>query len=101
MNEKTLENKIKRHLKENGHYFFKTHGGAFGKSGIPDLIICIKGLFVGLEIKNPNKKGKVSELQKYNIEKIKDSFGHALVIDSWEQYLDEYYKIVSKKYDRR
>ncbi|WP_064606952.1 hypothetical protein [Streptobacillus moniliformis] len=101
MNEKTLENKIKKHLENKGHWYIKISASVTMRAGIPDILTCIDGLFVALEIKNPNKKGKVSELQKYNIEKIKDSFGHALVIDSWEQYLDEYYKIVSKKYDRR
>ena len=36
--------------------------------GIPDLIICLKGKFVAIELKNED--GKASALQSYNIDKI-------------------------------
>ena len=56
MKEKTIENSIKKYLKDNNIYYFKVHGGYYGVSGIPDIIVCYKGRFVALEIKN--EKGK-------------------------------------------
>lgn len=41
-------------------YFFPANNG-FGKSGIPDIIICWYGRFISVEVKSP--KGKPTELQ--------------------------------------
>lgn len=71
--EKTFENKVKLYLKEKGAYFIKTHGDRFSKIGVPDLIVCYKGLFIGIELKAPN--GKPSELQLYNLREIEKSGG--------------------------
>lgn len=71
--EKIFENKVKLYLKQKGAYFIKTHGDRFGKIGVPDLIVCYKGLFVGIEVKAPN--GKPSELQLYNLREIEKSGG--------------------------
>lgn len=101
MREKALENKIKKHLESKGYWFIKVHGSSIGKSGIPDIIACIEGVFVALEIKNPNGKGKISELQKYNISKINDSGGEAFIIDSFEDYLEKYEEIIANNYIRR
>lgn len=93
MNEKSLENKIKKHLKDNNHYFIKTHGHMFGKVGIPDLIACINGKFTGIELKNPNGKGKLSELQIYNLDSILNSGGYTLLTNSFEDYINFYNQI--------
>lgn len=46
--------------------------------GIPDLIICLNGLFVAVELKKED--GKPSALQLYNIEQIKKSNGQAIIL---------------------
>ena len=46
----------------------------FSKKGIPDLILCIRGRFVGIEMKRP-KGGVRSPLQKREREKILKSGG--------------------------
>ena len=71
--EKTFENKVKLYLKQKGAYFIKTHGDRFSKVGVPDLIVCYKGLFIGIELKALN--GKPSELQLYNLREIEKSGG--------------------------
>lgn len=77
--EKLFENKVKAFLKSQGCWFIKYWGGGqFTKAGIPDLLVCCKGKFIALEIKAPT--GKPSELQLYNIEKIKEAGGIALVL---------------------
>ena len=42
MLEKQVENQIKKWLEENSHWYFKVHGGAFQKTGVPDIIACVK-----------------------------------------------------------
>lgn len=75
MTEKQFENEVKSFLKLNNCWFIKTWGGGFQRSGIPDIISCVNGYFFGIELKA--EKGKPSELQKWNIEKIKESGGIA------------------------
>lgn len=50
----------------------------FTKSGIPDILACVNGYFVGVEVKAQN--GKPSELQLYNIRKIREAGGFAVVL---------------------
>lgn len=79
MKEKVFENKIKEFLKKEGCYFVKYWGGGyFTEAGIPDLLVCCNGYFLGLEIKAEN--GKPSEIQKYNIEQIKEAGGIGVVV---------------------
>jgi Holliday junction resolvase len=76
--EKTFENKIKRMLKDNGAYFVKFFANSFTKTGVPDILACINGYFVGIEVKAEN--GHPSELQLYNIEQIRNAGGFAFVV---------------------
>jgi len=75
--EKNIENQIKRYLDSIGAYHIKTHGSVYSRAGVPDLIACINGHFVGIEVKRP--KGIVSELQKMNISMIEKAGGEAFV----------------------
>ena len=76
--EKTFENKIKRMLKDNGAYFVKFFANSYTKSGVPDILACVNGYFVGIEVKAEN--GHPSELQLYNVQKIRDSGGFAFIV---------------------
>lgn len=73
---------IKKYLMSLGSdvFFWKEHGGPYGSSGIPDIICCYKGRFLGLEVKLPN--GKLTELQKRAIEKINRAGGVACRVES-------------------
>lgn len=76
--EKNFERRIVKALKQKGAWILKTHGGAMQRGGIPDLLCCINGMFLGLELKASN--GRVSELQKHNICEIRKSGGLAFVV---------------------
>ena len=77
--EKNFENKIKTYLKSIGAYFIKTHGDRFSRVGTPDIIACINGHFVAVEVKAEN--GKPSELQLYHLEQIiKNGKGYGAVV---------------------
>lgn len=85
--EKAVENKIKKWLKDKGYWFFKVHGSIFQPSGIPDILACIDGKFVAIEVKR-SKGGIVSPLQKAQIQKIKENGGIAGVASSMEEFLE-------------
>lgn len=77
--EKRVKDKVVAQLKALGAYYFYPVTGGFGASGVPDIIVCYKGRFFGLECKaNGNKPTK---LQQLNIDKINDAGGIALVIN--------------------
>ena len=77
--EKQFENKVKKYLKEKGCWFVKYWGGAeFTKAGVPDLLCCINGHFVALEIKS--ETGKTRELQFYQLNQINQSGGIGIVL---------------------
>lgn len=79
--EKLIENKIKEYLKTiKGLFFWKEHGGMYGTGGVPDIICCYKGKFIGLEVKAPD--GKLTPLQEATIGKINKAGGIALVVRS-------------------
>ena len=61
-------------------YSFKNHGGYFGQAGLPDIIACIGGRFVALEVKT--NIGKLTPLQAVAIRKIKEAGGVAEVVRS-------------------
>lgn len=77
--EKQFEEKVKTFLKEQGCWFLKYWGGGgYTKSGVPDLLVCCKGHFMGVELKAPN--GKPTELQVYNLKKIDEAGGYAILL---------------------
>src|SRR5690625_994501 len=82
--EKKIENKIKGYLDNVGAYYIKTHGNMFSRAGTPDILACIKGRFVGIEVKRSDG-GEVSALQKANIKLIQKAGGVAFVASSLEE----------------
>lgn len=61
--ETSLVHKILERLSQAfpGSYFRKIHGNPFQHAGIPDLIGCVEGYFIGLEVKT--EEGKSSKIQ--------------------------------------
>lgn len=76
--EKNFENKIKNFLKKENCYFFKFWGTMYTKVGVPDIIACVNGRFVGIEVKSD--VGRPSEIQMVNINQIHQCLGFAVVV---------------------
>ena len=77
--EKKVKDKIVKILKENGVYYFyaSTHG--FGRSGIPDLVCCANGRFIGIECKAG--KNLPTALQLKELGAIQLAGGYSLVVN--------------------
>ena len=60
MSYNTPEGKVKRRvveiLKKHGVWYFFPANNGFGVAGIPDLIACVKGQFLGIEVKADRTK---------------------------------------------
>jgi|GEM_PF-974004 len=87
-------------------YFFRAGSGAIktdtgryfktGKAGCPDVVCCINGTFVGLEIKTD--KGKLSPAQQEAKQQIEKAGGLYIVIRDIKD-LDHLIFNTSKKYE--
>lgn len=88
--EKNIENGIKKWLKDNHFYHFKVHGSIYMENGIPDIISCINGMFVGIEVKA--SKGIQSLAQKVHEQNIKESKGLYILAKSLEDVLEVLYE---------
>jgi Holliday junction resolvase len=81
MKEKQLQYKILKLLRLEKAYSIKQI--VSNKAGVPDIVFCINGLFGAIEVKGD--KGKPSELQLYNINKIKKAGGKAIICNNIKQ----------------
>lgn len=73
-----FKNKVRAYLKKLDIYHVKYFGCAFSEKGVPDILACVNGTFVGLELKS--EKGKASKLQEHHLKKIKESGGVSLLL---------------------
>lgn len=100
--EKNFENRLRAWLHTQGVYqagmpedkqteppmgwYLKIWGGGFQKSGIPDLLMCVNGIFIAAELKS--SVGKPTELQRKNIKMVNRGGGIGLVVypEGFEQF---------------
>ena len=90
--EKTFENKIKKYLKSKGAWYVKFFANAYTPSGIPDILVCLDGRFIAIEVKAEN--GEPSDLQEYNLKKIARAGGIGILLypsgfDNFKNYIEK------------
>ncbi len=76
--EKLVKDKVKKLLDSLGIYHFSPPGMGLGRSGIPDIIGCYNGKFLGIECKAG--KGKTTALQERELDAIRAAGGFAFVV---------------------
>lgn len=86
--ESKLSRKIMDRLRLEGYFVFKVHGSEFMMAGLPDIIVCAEGKFIGLETKLPSTRGNVSPRQSYVHSQIDNAGGVAKVICSPQEAID-------------
>jgi Holliday junction resolvase len=82
--EAKVKAKITKVLREEGVYYFFPATGGFGRSGVPDIVCCVSGMFLGIECKAG--KNKPTALQVREIEAIRRCGGVAIVAneENWD-----------------
>lgn len=79
----TPEGKVKaavvKILKANNIYYFFPATYGMGRSGVPDIICCVGGKFLGIECKAGTNKP--TALQVREIQKIRDAGGTAMIVN--------------------
>jgi hypothetical protein len=80
---------VKKFLKEKGIYYIMPATGGYGSSGAPDIVVCHKGKFYGLEVKSG--ENKPTALQMDNLNRIEKNGGYAIVIN--ESNVNQYMEV--------
>jgi hypothetical protein len=78
--EAKIVRRIQKLIREKGGRSFKIHGGdnPFQEVGIPDLLVCYKGYFLGLEVGQPGKRAR--PMQSKVLREIEAAGGTAAVV---------------------
>ena len=76
--EKNFEGRVKRWLRQNGCYVVKYYGCGTTRAGVPDLLICVNGKFLAVELKA--EKGTTTPLQETQLKLIEKAGGTGLVL---------------------
>ena len=82
--EKDIQAKVLKYLRNEGHYAVKIISAS--QSGTPDILACVRGHFIGIEMKQPGKDA--TPLQEYKARQIRDAGGTAWTITSLDQLRD-------------
>ena len=70
--------KVVKVLKEHGIWYFFPANNGYGKAGIPDIVCCVSGAFLGIEVKS--ERGVVSALQAQVGQEIHRAGGNWIVV---------------------
>ena len=77
--ESNVKKRVRTILSDYKGYVITPSTGGYGSSGVPDIVACIDGIFVGIECKA--KGNKPTKLQLKNLQQIVDAGGFAAVVD--------------------
>ena len=67
---------IKKYLVSIGAWFFSPFMSGYGKSGVPDIVACVNGRFVSIEVKREGKEP--TKLQDTRMAEIRKAGGYAV-----------------------
>lgn len=86
--EQNVQGAIMKYIKSIGGLPIKQNQiGIYGQAGVPDIIACIKGRFVAIEVKRPGQKPK--PIQVAFLEAINKKGGLAFWSDNLEKVEEE------------
>jgi hypothetical protein len=80
--EAQLRTKIIKALRAYSGYWVVIHATQYGQGGLPDIIGCYQGTFVGLEVKIPGKEHTLTARQSKCLEDIRRAGGKAAMVTS-------------------
>lgn len=75
-------------LRAEGWFCFKVHGGAMMMAGLPDIVCCAEGLFIGIETKHGETREGTSKTQDLRRDQIHSAGGVYEVATTPEEAVD-------------
>jgi len=95
-NETALVTAMKKALAaELGGRWIKIHGGPYQEKGVSDILGCLDGVFIAIEVKMPGKENKVTDMQARFLRQIKRNGGITLVATDIDEVIDQLKKEVT------
>lgn len=89
MKETPFKNRVEEWLNQNHHWYIKYWAGArYTKEGIPDILACINGRFVGMELKGTGGRPKLLQLKKLKQIREAGGIGVLLYPEDFEYFKD-------------
>jgi hypothetical protein len=67
-------------------WIVKYPGGTYGRKGVPDLLLSVKGKFLAIEVKKPG--GKPTQMQLMEQEKIRMTGSRSEIVESFVEAKD-------------
>lgn len=80
---------IRKWFEDRGAFVFKVHGSEMMMVGLPDLMVCYRGHFIGIEVKQPGQRPTPRQTYVHGL--IRAAGGRAIVatsIDDVRRQLD-------------
>lgn len=96
--ESRLSRQIQNAIRARGWFCFKVHGSEKMMAGLPDIIVCAEGLFIGLETKLPEARDNVSPRQSFVHDQIRRAEGIAIVVCSAPEAIDRIDEAIKEHY---
>jgi Holliday junction resolvase len=88
--EKVVQTEVIKYIKSKGWYVIKVMKA--NENGVHDLLACINGLFVSIEVKaekyEHNPLNAASEWQKRHLRLVEEAKGIAMIVATLEQFKD-------------
>jgi hypothetical protein len=74
-----VKDKVVKLLKKHDAYYFYPVASGYGATGVPDIVACLRGKFIGIECKANG--GQPTALQSKNLSEIASNGGCAVLVD--------------------
>ena len=86
--ESAIQRDIILYLRGLGAYVVNYGGSASGAKGTPDLLVCYKGRFIGIEVKRPDSNYTLTTAQQIRLMQIARAGGIGLGVESLQDVVD-------------
>lgn len=95
--ESTIVKAILKRLRDAGAFAEKIHGNEYTRIGMPDILASYRGVFIGIEVKQPRKYPTESQLQVLG--EIRNSGGSTAWMNNVNQ-VDPFLREIDERTDR-
>ena len=75
-----IKDQVRKVLDEMGAYYFFPAANGYGRTGIPDIIACVGGHFIGIECKAGSKQP--TALQQRELDNIERAEGTGILVNA-------------------
>ena len=75
-----IKDQVRKVLDEMGAYYFFPAANGYGRTGIPDVIACVGGHFIGIESKAGSKQP--TTLQQRELDNIEKAEGTSILVNA-------------------